>query len=423
MRDCFRLIVLLLALCCGLSAQKRLLYVTHAAGFRHGSLEISRQVLDSLGEKSGRLQVTSTEDLSSISAETLQGFDAVLFFTSGELALNDRQKQDLLAFVRSGKGFGGVHSATDTLYSWPEYGEMIGGYFDGHPWVQEVAIDVEDPDHPIVKHLAPSFRILEEIYQFRSFARDRVRVLMTLDTRSVDLKAPGVNRTDEDFALAWTRNYESGRVFYTALGHFDETWQDPRFQSLMLNAMLWLVREAEGDASPRMSQPVFSQVSVPSSPAGNTVSPGTVFMINGEGLTSGSSLQAASVPLPVKLAGTTVRMNGISVPLFSVSPNQILAQAPFDLQNGQTVSVNVISGSTSQSQLVEVRTDAATPGMLAFAGEKRAGGVVSIYATGLGAVTPAISTGAAATAAPLSLTAAQPVILIRGKPAQVLYSG
>ena len=225
------------------AAPKRVLYVTHSAGFVHGSLPTSCAVMRDIGARSGEFEVTCTEDVSLISADSLRDFDVLFFFTSGELPLSDQQKADMLAFVRNGKGFGGAHSATDTLYDWPEYGEMIGAYFNGHPWTQEVSIHVEDPDDPIVGSLAPSFRIADEIYQFRNFSRENVHVLLSLDIGSVNLAAEGVARDDGDFALAWRRNYGWGRVFYTALGHPDETWLDPRFQTILLNALRWLAGE------------------------------------------------------------------------------------------------------------------------------------------------------------------------------------
>jgi type 1 glutamine amidotransferase len=237
------LLLLLLCAAAAPAAPKRVLYVTHSAGFVHGCLPTSCAVMKDLGARSGEFEVTCTEDLSLITADSLRDFDALYFFTSGELALSEQQKADLLAFVRDGKGFGGAHSATDTLYTWPEYGEMIGAYFNGHPWTQEVSINVEDPDDPIVGSLAPSFHIADEIYQFRNFSRENVHVLLSLDTSSVNLAAEGVARDDGDFPLAWRRNYGQGRVFYTALGHPDETWLDPRFQNILLNALRWLIEQ------------------------------------------------------------------------------------------------------------------------------------------------------------------------------------
>jgi type 1 glutamine amidotransferase len=227
----------------GADPPKRVLYMTHSAGYVHDSIPTSCDVMQALAARSGQFEVICSEDLSLIAADSLRNFDVLYFFTSGELELSDQQKADLLDFVRSGKGFGGVHSATDTLYTWPEYGDLIGAYFNGHPWAQEVSINIEDPDDPAVRALAPSFRIVDEIYQFRNFSRDRAHVLMSLDTTSVDLTAPEVARDDGDFPLAWRRTYGQGRVFYTALGHFSETWLDERFQTMLLNALVWLGAE------------------------------------------------------------------------------------------------------------------------------------------------------------------------------------
>ena len=196
-------ILLLVLLSSAFGASKRVLYVTHSAGYRHDSLPVSAEVLRQLG-RSADYDLTWTEDLSYITRERLSEFDALFFYTSGELALSSDQKAALLDFVRAGKGFGGAHSATDTLYSWAEYGDLIGGYFDGHPWVQRAGIDVEDASHPASAPVAPRWEIVEEFYQFRAFSRDRVRVLMTLDTDTVNLNAPGVNRTCAQPTADWS---------------------------------------------------------------------------------------------------------------------------------------------------------------------------------------------------------------------------
>ena len=138
-------------------------------------------------------EVDFTQDSRSvINDENLKKYDAVFFYTTGPLPLSDSQKSDLLAFVRSGKGFGGSHCATDTFYNWPEYGELIGAYFDGHPWTQKIRVIVEDQQHASTKHLGQAFEIDDEIYQFRTpYARDKLHVLMRLDMDSV--KKPGAN--------------------------------------------------------------------------------------------------------------------------------------------------------------------------------------------------------------------------------------
>jgi type 1 glutamine amidotransferase len=220
---------------------RKVLYLTYSAGFKHEVLPLSEQILKQIGERSGAFEVTATQDCSVLSREGLRPYDAVVFYTTGELPISDAQKAAFLDFVRSGKGFVGIHSATDTFYKWPEYGELIGGYFDQHPWHQEVSINVEDQRNPATQHLGKTFKITDEIYQFRNFSRSRVHVLLSLDANSVDLNKPAVHRTDRDFALAWWRNYGKGRVFYTALGHRSEVWEDKRYQQHLLGALRWAI--------------------------------------------------------------------------------------------------------------------------------------------------------------------------------------
>lgn len=220
-------------------ASRKVLYLTHSAGYKHDVLPLSEQILKEIGEHSGAFEVTATQDCSLLSRDNLKQYDAVVFYTTGELPISAEQKAAFLDFIKSGKGFVGIHSATDTFYNWPEYGEMIGGYFDQHPWHQEVTVKVEDRHHPATRHLDRSFKIKDEIYQIKDFSRARVNVLLSLDTSSVDLSLPAVHRTDRDFALAWWRDYGRGRVFYTALGHRAEVWQDDRFRQHLLGALRW----------------------------------------------------------------------------------------------------------------------------------------------------------------------------------------
>jgi type 1 glutamine amidotransferase len=194
-----------------------------------------------LANKTGFFEVDCTQNArEAITGENLKKYDAVFFYTTGSPPLSDAQKSDLLGFVRSGKGFGGSHCATDTFYDWKEYGELIGGYFDGHPWNAgtKIKVIVEDKNHPATKHLGDSFVISDEIYQFKSpYDRSKLHVLMRLDMDSV--KNQG-KRADKDNALAWTHEYGNGRVFYTALGHQNEVWADPRFQQHVIGGLRYM---------------------------------------------------------------------------------------------------------------------------------------------------------------------------------------
>jgi len=222
----------------------RILYVTHAAGYRHDVLPLSQAILRELGENSRRFEATAMEDVSELTIGNLRSYDAVMFYTTGELPMSDAQKAGLLEFVQSGRGFVGIHSATDTFYRWPQYLELIGGYFDGHPWHQAVRIKVADPSSALVSFLGPSLEIDDEIYQIRDFDDRGSHVLLRLDEASVDLTRAGVHRRSYGWPLAWTRSFGQGRVFYTALGHEAGVWRDARYQRLLLNAILWSTRRS-----------------------------------------------------------------------------------------------------------------------------------------------------------------------------------
>ena len=157
----------------------------------------------------------------------------------------DADRESLVEFVRQGKAFIGIHNATDTFYKWEPYGEMIGGYFNGHPWHQEVEILVEDRDHPATRDLPERFRIHDEIYVHRNWSREKTHVLMRLDNESVDLEKAAGKREDNDFAMAWCHVHGWGRVFYTALGHGLPTWTDERFHRHLLGGIRWALGDAD----------------------------------------------------------------------------------------------------------------------------------------------------------------------------------
>jgi uncharacterized protein (TIGR03437 family) len=417
--------LLLLGALAALAGPRRILYVTATYGYRHSdSIDASVALFQQMAEQSGAFAIDHTEDVSLLTAANLRNYDAVYFFTSGELPLSDQQKADLLDFVRQGKGFGGSHSATDCNYTWPEYGDLIGGYFDGHPWTQEASVDVEDPQSPLVAHGAPAFRFTEEFYQFRSFSRDRVRVLLTLDTHSVNLSAAGVNRTDGDFALAWIRNYGKGRVFYSAFGHFPASFTQEPVRTMMFQALLWLTGQIDLDASPRSGPSALPPAVAANgvrdvAGGGDAFAPGSIIAITGERLTSGSSFDATITPLPVRLAGTHVEINGAPAPLFSVRPERLLVQIPVDVTAGQTASLAVSTVNLSAPP-IPIRIESAAPAIVAAT---RTADALVIYATGLGATDPSLREGLPAPATTLLRTVVYPSVSIAGQPGTVFFSG
>jgi type 1 glutamine amidotransferase len=258
-------VVIGMALCGTAAAQdkkRNLLFIGQSKGYQHEAVSPAMVTLYNLGRNSGRWNTYFRTDCTAITkkplkwgAKNLDLFDAVVFFTDGDLDMDDSQKADLLSFVRDdGKGFIGIHSATITFLSWPEYGKMIGGYYDGHPWGEfDAPLVVEDAGFPGMEQLPLRFTLKDEIYQIKNFSRNNVRVLLRLDASKVDLSRKGVHRKDEDFAVIWARAYGKGRVLYNGLGHRPEVWDRPEIQKMWLEMIEWSMGLTPGDATPRLA--------------------------------------------------------------------------------------------------------------------------------------------------------------------------
>lgn len=241
-------------------AVKHLLIVGEEKGYRHEAVSHAAATLERLGRESGLWSTTIRTDTEALTkkkleynAKNLNDFDAVLFYTGGELEMNAEQKAALLSFVHDdGKGFIGVHSAAITFADWPEYREMIGGFYDEHPWVTfDAPIVVEDANFPGMQQWPKEFVLKDEIYQMSDWSRQNVRVLMRLDPGKIDLKNPHVHRKDLDFAVAWAKMYGKGRVYYSTLGHVEQNWDDPRLQQMYVGAIKWAMGLVDADVAPR----------------------------------------------------------------------------------------------------------------------------------------------------------------------------
>jgi type 1 glutamine amidotransferase len=265
MKHTLTIFFFILTACCQSPAQsapprKQLLVIGEEKGYRHQAVSHALATIERLGTETGLWDTTIRTDTEALTkkkleynAKNLNNFDAVLFFTGGELEMDPQQKADFLSFIHDdGKGFVGVHSATITFTSWPEYGEMIGGYFDEHPWgTFDAPILVEDPSFPGMQQWPRSFVLRDEIYQLKDYSRDKVRVLMRLDPDKLDLKNKNVHRTDRDFAVTWAKTYGKGRVYYSTLGHVPENWDNPKLQTMYTEAIKWALGLVDANATPR----------------------------------------------------------------------------------------------------------------------------------------------------------------------------
>jgi type 1 glutamine amidotransferase len=205
------------------------LVLTQTAGYHHASIPAASATLRALAANSG-IRLTFLDSVRQLDAATLRRARAVVFLlTSGELPLSAPGRLALIRFVDRGGGFVGVHSATDTFHHWPAYLQLIGAEFSHHPLPSLRQVIVEDRANPITRGLATRFAIDEEFYVFRHAPRPRVHVLVRLDT----------GRGGPDRPLVWCRWAARGRVFYDALGHFPQTWSDPRQLRLVQQGLQW----------------------------------------------------------------------------------------------------------------------------------------------------------------------------------------
>ena len=275
--------------------KRKILVYSKCGGFYHGSIPYGNKAFEIMGAKTGAFEAVVSDDLSNFEADKLKAFDAIILNnTTGELlkggaprkprkpdpkrikdparlekaeakykedlaryeeelakhkAQPDRSEElrkNLMDWVKSGKGVIGVHAATDCSYQWKEYGQMMGGYFAGHPWHQLVPIKNDDPSNPInAAFEGKDFEVTDEIYQFNRgiYSRQKQRVLLSLDMTKLKKKG---SRKDDDYAISWIKTHGKGRVFYCSLGHRNEIFWNPVVLKHQLAGIQWALGDLTG---------------------------------------------------------------------------------------------------------------------------------------------------------------------------------
>jgi type 1 glutamine amidotransferase len=216
----------------------KVLVVTYTTGFTHSSIPVAEATLAALSRTSGLFTVTfcrtGDEVRRELSPAALASLDAVVFAnTTGNLGIPDLGA--FLGWIAAGHGFAGMHSASDTYHDEPRYLEMLGNEFRTHGAESTVDAVVENASHPAVSSLGTRFRIFDEIYKFTRANRGSVTMLLSLDRQPAD----GLPKAGQaaDLPLAWAKSHGQGRVFYTALGHREDVWQNPVYQQHVLGGI------------------------------------------------------------------------------------------------------------------------------------------------------------------------------------------
>ena len=227
-----------------------MLYVTQVAPYRdgpagvHGVLDQSARAMAELGEAAG-LAPEQVTDVRRVPLEDLEGARVVVLFTIGETPWLPAQRDALVDRVRAGRtAIVAVHAATDSCYGWDEYGQLVGARFNGHPWTQEMTLDVLEPAHPALAHLGTTWTWRDEVYQFRDLRSD-ARVLLKAREDELDLSVPGATRPPFGFPLSWCFTEGKGRVFSTTLGHFPAAWENTAYLRHLAGGLAWALGEGE----------------------------------------------------------------------------------------------------------------------------------------------------------------------------------
>jgi uncharacterized protein len=228
---------------------------------QHDSTSHALSVIERLGYESGLYDTFIRTDSNIISKQpkrttgeaasggpSLASVDAIFFLGHRDVPIDEEQKKELLAFVRDdGKGLVAAHTALTAFESWPEFGELLGARYDGHPWHQSGTVINEGADFPATKHFPPSFTINDEFYQAKNFSPN-ARVLLRLD---VSKMPPHADLRNQGFPLLWVKNYGKGRVMYSSFGHDAAIYDNRDVAQMFLEGMRWALGLAEGDATPR----------------------------------------------------------------------------------------------------------------------------------------------------------------------------
>ncbi|MEB3964828.1 ThuA domain-containing protein [Streptomyces kunmingensis] len=222
----------------------KILVFSKTAGFRHSSIDDGIAALRDLGT-ANNFTVDATEDAAAFTTGNLSQYRTLVFLSTTGDVLNGTQQTAMEQYIKGGGGYVGIHAAADTEYDWPFYGGLAGALFQSHPAIQQATVDVEDRAHDATAHLGPVWQRTDEWYNYRANPRSTAHVLASLDESTYS-----GGSMSGDHPIAWCKDYQGGRAFYTGLGHTDESYADPALRRHLLGAVRWAAGMTEADCRP-----------------------------------------------------------------------------------------------------------------------------------------------------------------------------
>lgn len=246
----------------GAEKPARILFVTQSAGFKHGSvtrpegkLAPAEIALTQLGQQTGKFTVNCTQDCAAdFTKENLQNYDIVAFYTTLDLPIADADKEYFFQTWAKQKGHGvmGFHSAGDTFHEYEPYWDMMGGTFIGHPWNSNVKVTLinHDPENPCVQPFGQDFVIQDEIYMYRHWQPEKVRVLLSLDYARSPTGSAVPTEHGYHVPICWVKEYGQGRLYYNNLGHNEASWTNEAYLKSITTAVDWMRGLIDVDTTP-----------------------------------------------------------------------------------------------------------------------------------------------------------------------------
>jgi type 1 glutamine amidotransferase len=219
--------------------QSRILVFSKTLSYRHASIEVGKKCIRELGLKNG-FRADTTENCNDFNDKNLKKYDAVVFLNTSGDVLDEVQQESFKRFIKSGKGFIGIHGASDTEYDWPWYGKLVGAYFTNHPLdpnVRKGVYQVVDKIHPACKHLPERWEREDEFYNFKDI-NPSIKVLLNIDEKSYE-----GGKNGENHPMSWCHEYDGGRSFYTNLGHTEASYSDPLYKDHLLGGIKYVLQK------------------------------------------------------------------------------------------------------------------------------------------------------------------------------------
>ena len=300
-----------------------------------------------LGQRTGAFEPVVSDDVAMYLPENLKRFDAIIFnnsngpwirptekdmhkfkaYGSDQDAVEKMLRRSLLDWVSQGGGIVAYHHAVGGNTHWLEFQQLLGAGYWGHPWNEEVGIKLDEPGHPLLAAFeGEDFRLAEEVFQFREpYARDKLRVLLSLDVGKTNMSVPWVHRTDNDFGLAWVKEHGKGRVFYCAIGHRTDIWWNPKILRFYLDGIQFATGDLDADTTPS---------------AKLNVEPGFTSLFNGRDLTGWRGNPKIWSVRDDAITGQTTPKNRVSENTFLIwtggDPKDFELRLKFRLENGNS---------------------------------------------------------------------------------------